>query len=54
MRGGTSFWTRRARRRAISVLTVPVTYPPEEVPHGEMLVGLPLPDIRGTLGTFYY
>ena len=37
-----------------SVLTVPVTFPPEEVPNGEMLSGLPLPDIRGTMGTFYY
>jgi predicted AlkP superfamily phosphohydrolase/phosphomutase len=36
------------------VLTVPVTFPPEEVPNGEMLSGLPLPDIRGTMGTFYY
>src|SRR4029077_3118609 len=35
-------------------LTVPITYPPEEVPHGEMLSGLPLPDIRGTMGTFSY
>src|SRR6185295_11968391 len=37
-----------------SVLTVPVTFPPEDVPNGEMLSGLPLPDIRGTMGTFYY
>ncbi len=37
-----------------SVLTVPVTFPPETVPNGEMLSGLPLPDIRGTMGTFYY
>jgi len=36
------------------MLTVPVTYPPEEVPNGELLSGLPLPDIRGTMGTFYY
>ena len=36
------------------VLTVPVTFPPEDVPNGEMLSGLPLPDIRGTMGTFYY
>jgi predicted AlkP superfamily phosphohydrolase/phosphomutase len=36
------------------VLTVPVTFPPEEVPNGELLSGLPLPDIRGTMGTFYY
>ena len=37
-----------------SILTVPVTFPPEEVPNGELLSGLPLPDIRGTMGTFYY
>ena len=36
------------------VLTVPVTFPPEEMHHGELLGGLPLPDIRGTVGTFYY
>jgi predicted AlkP superfamily phosphohydrolase/phosphomutase len=36
------------------VLTVPVTFPPEDVPNGELLSGLPLPDIRGTMGTFYY
>ena len=34
--------------------TVPVTFPPEDVPNGELLSGLPLPDIRGTMGTFYY
>ena len=55
IRGGTSFWV-TAGRAGIrsSVLTVPVTYPPEEVPGGELLSGLPLPDIRGTMGTFYY
>ncbi len=54
-RGGTSFWVHagRAGVRA-SMLTVPVTFPPEEVPNGELLSGLPLPDIRGTMGTFYY
>jgi hypothetical protein len=31
-----------------------VTFPPEDVPNGELLSGLPLPDIRGTMGTFYY
>jgi hypothetical protein len=31
-----------------------VTFPPEDVPGGELLSGLPLPDIRGTMGTFYY
>jgi predicted AlkP superfamily phosphohydrolase/phosphomutase len=54
-RGGTSFWVHAARDGVKTVvLTVPVTFPPEELAHGEMLAGLPLPDIRGTLGTFYY
>ncbi len=54
-RGGTSFWVHAGRDgvRTI-VLTVPVTFPAEEVEHGELLAGLPLPDIRGTVGTFYY
>jgi predicted AlkP superfamily phosphohydrolase/phosphomutase len=55
LRGATSFWV-TAGRAGIrsSILTVPVTFPPEEVPNGELLSGLPLPDIRGTMGTFYY
>jgi predicted AlkP superfamily phosphohydrolase/phosphomutase len=55
IRGGTSFWVTAGRAGVrSSVLTVPVTFPPEEVPNGELLAGLPLPDIRGTMGTFYY
>jgi len=55
MRGGTSFWkTASADGVMTAVLTVPVTFPPEELHHGQMLGGLPLPDLRGTLGTFYY
>jgi len=55
IRGGTSFWVTAGRAGVrSSMLTVPVTYPPEEVPNGEMLSGLPLPDIRATMGTFYY
>src|SRR5262249_13799882 len=55
IRGGTSFWvTAGTSGVRSSVLTVPVTFPPEEVPNGELLSGLPLPDIRGTMGTFYY
>ena len=54
-RGGTSFWVTAGRGGVRpSVLTVPVTFPPEEVPNGELLAGLPLPDIRGTMGTFSY
>jgi predicted AlkP superfamily phosphohydrolase/phosphomutase len=55
IRGGTSFWVTAGRAGVRStLLTVPVTFPPEEVPNGELLSGLPLPDIRGTMGTFYY
>ncbi len=55
LRGGTSFWVTAGRAGVrSSVLTVPVTFPAEDVPHGELLSGLPLPDIRGTMGTFYY
>jgi len=55
IRGGTSFWVTAGRAGVRStVLTVPVTFPPEEVPNGELLSGLPVPDIRGTMGTFYY
>jgi predicted AlkP superfamily phosphohydrolase/phosphomutase len=55
LRGGTSFWVTAGRSGVrSSILTVPVTFPPEDVPDGEMLAGLPLPDIRGTMGTFYY
>ena len=55
IRGATSFWVTAGKAGVrSSVLTVPVTFPPENVPNGEMLSGLPLPDIRGTMGTFYY
>ena len=55
IRGGTSFWVTAGRAGVrSSILTVPVTFPPEEVPNGELLSGLPLPDVRGTMGTFYY
>lgn len=55
LRGGTSFWVTAGEAGVrSSILTVPVTFPPEEVPNGELLAGLPLPDIRGTMGTFHY
>jgi predicted AlkP superfamily phosphohydrolase/phosphomutase len=54
-RAATSFWVTAGQAGVrSSILTVPVTFPPEEVPNGELLSGLPLPDIRGTMGTFYY
>ena len=55
IRGGESFWVTAGKAGVpSSILTVPVTFPPETVPNGELLSGLPLPDIRGTMGTFYY
>jgi predicted AlkP superfamily phosphohydrolase/phosphomutase len=55
IRGGTSFWVTAGHAGVRSdILTVPVTFPPEEVANGQMLSGLPLPDIRGTMGTFSY
>jgi predicted AlkP superfamily phosphohydrolase/phosphomutase len=54
-RGGTSFWITAGQAGVRSdILTVPVTFPPEDIPNGVMLSGLPLPDIRGTMGTFSY
>ena len=54
-RGGTSFWkTASADGINSIVLTVPVTWPPEELHHGQLLGGLPLPDLRASMGTFYY
>ena len=55
IRGGTSFWVTAGTAGVRSdMLTVPVTFPPEDVANGHMLSGLPLPDIRGTMGTFSY
>lgn len=55
LRGGTSFWVTAGQAGVrSSILTVPITFPPEDVPNGELLSGLPLPDIRGTMGTFSY
>jgi predicted AlkP superfamily phosphohydrolase/phosphomutase len=54
-RGGTSFWVHAGRDGIASVvLTVPVTFPVEGVHHSDLLTGFPLPDIRGTVGTFSY
>ena len=55
LRGGTSFWVTAGQHGVrSSILTVPVTFPAEHVDHGELLSGLPVPDIRGTMGTFSY
>jgi predicted AlkP superfamily phosphohydrolase/phosphomutase len=55
LRGGTSFWVTAGQAGVrTSVLTVPVTFPVEDVPNGEMLAGLPSPDVRGTVGSYSY
>src|SRR5260370_15622287 len=55
IRGGTSFWVTAGKEGVRSdMLTVPVTFPPEDVVNGHLLSGRPLPDIRGTMGTFSY
>jgi predicted AlkP superfamily phosphohydrolase/phosphomutase len=49
-----SFWSIAAGHGVhASVLNVPGTFPPEDLPHGELLAGLPLPDIRNTQGTYH-
>jgi predicted AlkP superfamily phosphohydrolase/phosphomutase len=54
-RGGTSFWKHASEDGLKSVvLTVPMNWPPDEIEHGAILGGLPLGDIRNTLGTFSY
>ncbi len=54
-RGGTSFWVHAGRDGVKStVLTVPMSFPVEHIEHGDILGGLPVPDIRGTMGTFNY
>jgi predicted AlkP superfamily phosphohydrolase/phosphomutase len=54
-RGGTSFWKHASEDGLKSVvLTVPMNWPMDDIHHGAILGGLPLGDIRGTLGTFNY
>ena len=54
-REGESFWKIASQHGIPSVLIrVPVTFPPETLPHGRMLSGLGVPDIRKTFGTFSF
>src|SRR3972149_11160486 len=55
LRRGTPFWVQAGNHGVrTTVLTVPLSFPPDEIRGGYMLAGLPLPDIRGTTGTFSY
>ena len=54
-RHGTSFWVHAGLAGVrSSILTVPATFPAEQVPGGELLSGLPTPDIRGAMGTYQF
>jgi len=54
-RGGTSFWVHAGRAGIrTAVVAVPMTFPPESIHAGELLAGLPAPDLRGTLGTYHF
>ena len=50
-----SFWTTAGEAGVrSSVLAVPGTFPAESVPNGELLAGLPIPDLRRTRGTYHF
>jgi len=54
-RKGDTFWEiAGAHGLKSTVVRVPATFPPREVEGGEILAGLGVPDIRGTMGTFSY
>ena len=51
-RKGTPFWTTLGEQgRTATVLRLPVTFPAEETPGGNMLSGLGVPDMRAGIGT---
>ncbi len=51
LRKGTSFWQSLSDRQIpVTVMHIPVNYPPEDA--GEELAGMGVPDMRGTEGTF--
>ncbi|MCI0412297.1 alkaline phosphatase family protein [bacterium] len=55
LRRGTPFWVQAGKHGVrATVLTVPLSFPPDEIQGGYMLAGLPLPDIRGNLGRYSY
>jgi predicted AlkP superfamily phosphohydrolase/phosphomutase len=54
-RHGTPFYAAAADAGyKVTVLRMPLEFPPTKVPGGELLAGLGLPDARGTWGTFFY
>jgi predicted AlkP superfamily phosphohydrolase/phosphomutase len=54
-RRGAAFWSLAGQAGVrSSILAVPVTFPPEDVPAGELLAGWPAPDLRDTPGIYTY
>ncbi len=53
-RKGGALWDYLSRAgRTVSIIQVPVTFPPEKV-RGRMMSGLGVPDLRGSWGTSFY
>ncbi|MCM2270491.1 MAG: alkaline phosphatase family protein, partial [Thermoanaerobaculia bacterium] len=54
-RQGDTFWKVLGDAgKRVKVIRVPVTFPPEPFPHGEMLSGLGTPDLSGRIGKPFY
>lgn len=54
-RKGDSFYKLAALNgMKVTLIRMPLDFPPEEMPRGKLLAGLGIPDIRGTWGTFFY
>lgn len=54
-RQGDTFWEVLGEAgKRVRVIRVPVTFPPEPYPHGELLSGLGTPDLSGRIGKPFY
>lgn len=54
-RQGDTFWEVLGQAgKRVRVMRMPVTFPPEPFPHGELLAGLGVPDISGRIGKPFY
>jgi hypothetical protein len=52
---GETFWETLGKAGTrVRVMRVPVTFPPEPFPHGELLAGLGTPDLSGRIGKPFY
>ena len=52
---GETFWEMLGKAgKRVRVMRMPVTFPPEPFPHGELLSGLGTPDLSGRIGKPFY